>query len=122
MLESGRDDNGWTREEIALHDFGGGKEDGDDNLIPPQIKLPPNVYFVGTVNVDETTYVFSPKVLDRAFTIEFREVDFASYPAEESTGLSDEELRALREQLLEDFARGGRFTIIDKGVSGQPVS
>lgn len=32
--------------------------------------LPSNVFFIGTVNVDETTYMFSPKVLDRAHVIE----------------------------------------------------
>ncbi|GAB3767597.1 hypothetical protein GCM10028796_29530 [Ramlibacter monticola] len=36
------------------------------------IPFPPNLYIVGTVNVDETTYMFSPKVLDRANTFEFR--------------------------------------------------
>lgn len=35
-------------------------------------ELPRNLFVVGTVNVDETTYMFSPKVLDRAFTFEFR--------------------------------------------------
>lgn len=39
--------------------------------IPQKLYLPPNLYFIGSVNVDETTYMFSPKVLDRAFTIEF---------------------------------------------------
>ncbi len=34
--------------------------------------LPPNLFIVGTVNVDETTYMFSPKVLDRANVLEFR--------------------------------------------------
>jgi MoxR-like ATPase len=34
--------------------------------------LPKNLLVVGTVNVDETTYMFSPKVLDRANTFEFR--------------------------------------------------
>lgn len=34
-------------------------------------KLPENLCIIGTVNVDETTYMFSPKVLDRANTIEF---------------------------------------------------
>ena len=34
--------------------------------------IPTNLIVVGTVNVDETTYMFSPKVLDRAFTFEFR--------------------------------------------------
>ena len=35
------------------------------------LKLPKNLFIVGTVNVDETTYMFSPKVLDRANVIEF---------------------------------------------------
>ncbi len=38
----------------------------------PKTQLPSNLFIVGTVNVDETTYMFSPKVLDRANTIEFR--------------------------------------------------
>src|SRR5581483_11897755 len=37
-----------------------------------RVPLPRNLVVVGTVNVDETTYLFSPKVLDRAFTFEFR--------------------------------------------------
>jgi AAA domain (dynein-related subfamily) len=37
-----------------------------------RLPFPENVFIVGTVNVDETTYLFSPKVLDRANTIEFR--------------------------------------------------
>lgn len=37
-----------------------------------RVPLPRNLFVVGTVNVDETTYMFSPKVLDRAFTFEFR--------------------------------------------------
>ena len=36
------------------------------------LPLPRNLFVVGTVNVDETTYMFSPKVLDRASTFEFR--------------------------------------------------
>jgi 5-methylcytosine-specific restriction protein B len=38
----------------------------------PRIPIPSNLFVVGTVNVDETTYMFSPKVLDRANTFEFR--------------------------------------------------
>lgn len=37
-----------------------------------KLPLPRNLFVVGTVNVDETTYMFSPKVLDRASTFEFR--------------------------------------------------
>ncbi|KWF98083.1 McrB family protein [Burkholderia cepacia] len=36
------------------------------------LPLPRNLWIVGTVNIDETTYMFSPKVLDRANTFEFR--------------------------------------------------
>jgi hypothetical protein len=35
------------------------------------LKYPKNLFIVGTVNIDETTYMFSPKVLDRANVIEF---------------------------------------------------
>ncbi|MDP2342290.1 MAG: AAA family ATPase [Deltaproteobacteria bacterium] len=45
----------------------------------PLIPLPKNLMIVGTVNIDETTYLFSPKVLDRANTLEFR-VPTASLP------------------------------------------
>lgn len=37
--------------------------------------FPENLYIVGTVNMDETTFPFSKKVLDRANTIEFSLVD-----------------------------------------------
>ena len=40
--------------------------------VPQSLKLPKNLFIIGTVNIDETTYMFSPKVLDRANTIEFR--------------------------------------------------
>lgn len=41
---------------------------GEPDLLP----FPRNLFVVGTVNIDETTYMFSPKVLDRANTLEFR--------------------------------------------------
>lgn len=42
-----------------------------------KLELPKNLFITGTVNIDETTYMFSPKVLDRANVIEFK-------PAKES--------------------------------------
>lgn len=54
-------------ESIPLHN---GEVDWDG--VPPSIKLPKNLFVIGTVNIDETTYMFSPKVLDRANVIEFR--------------------------------------------------
>ena len=54
-------------------------ETGAGLAVPRKLKVPPNVFFVGTVNVDETTFMFSPKVLDRAFTIEFNDVLLGPY-------------------------------------------
>ena len=39
------------------------------------IYIPENLYIIGTVNMDETTFPFSKKVLDRANTIEFNDVN-----------------------------------------------
>lgn len=43
--------------------------------VPFELSWPKNLFVVGTVNIDETTYMFSPKVLDRANAIEFRVTD-----------------------------------------------
>ncbi len=51
-------------EAIRLHN-------GSVGEIPARIPVPANLFIVGTVNIDETTYMFSPKVLDRANVIEF---------------------------------------------------
>ena len=52
---------------ILLHPEGENQSTG----VPAEIRIPKNLFVIGTVNVDETTYMFSPKVLDRAFVLEF---------------------------------------------------
>lgn len=59
VMESGKD--------ISL--FPEGKT---NNGVPHTIGIPNNLFIIGTVNIDETTHMFSPKVLDRANTIEFK--------------------------------------------------
>jgi hypothetical protein len=71
-------------EPIPLHD-GGLRIDENGDAITSTITLPDNLFIIGTVNVDETTYMFSPKVLDRANVIEFaidekEIVDFLNQP------------------------------------------
>lgn len=44
-----------------------------------ELTLPENLFIIGTVNVDETTYMFSPKVLDRANVIEFETYSASDY-------------------------------------------
>lgn len=51
---------------------GTARKDSNGNEIPNEIFWSKNLFIIGTVNIDETTYMFSPKVLDRANTIEFR--------------------------------------------------
>jgi 5-methylcytosine-specific restriction endonuclease McrBC GTP-binding regulatory subunit McrB len=65
-------------DQIPLH-----KIEDESFAVPTSIKLPKNLFIIGTVNIDETTYMFSPKVLDRANTIEFRltEKDLADFIA-----------------------------------------
>ena len=46
-----------------------------DSISKYENGIPENLYIVGTVNMDETTFPFSKKVLDRANTIEFSYVD-----------------------------------------------
>lgn len=56
--------------------YTGNKRKSLDGLeIDLEINWPKNVFIIGTVNIDETTYMFSPKVLDRANVIEFRITD-----------------------------------------------
>ncbi len=47
------------------------------------LKIPQNIYIIGTVNMDDTTFAFSRKVLDRANTIEFSDVDLDTLDFEE---------------------------------------
>ncbi len=56
-----------SKEPIVLYS----KEDKCKSSIPEIIRIPNNLFITGTVNIDETTYMFSPKVLDRANVIEF---------------------------------------------------
>ena len=87
-------------EEIPLHENeaieSGESESGPQ--VPRELKIPGNVLFTGTVNVDETTYMFSPKVLDRAFTIEFDRVDLKGF----AEGASSEDASGLNLDGVED--------------------
>ena len=50
--------------------------DEDAEKFYSNLMIPENLYIIGTVNMDETTFPFSKKVLDRANTIKFSYVDF----------------------------------------------
>lgn len=82
----------------------------DDNVddVPPYIPWPRNLFIFGTVNMDETTHAFSDKVLDRAFTIEFWDVDLdefdARFSADEANRDYPAELRAAAIGVLKEVS------------------
>lgn len=61
-----------SKEPLKLHDSAEALKTEDGILIEGKIAWPSNLFVIGTVNIDETTYMFSPKVLDRAHVIEFK--------------------------------------------------
>lgn len=61
-------------EAITLHE----QPDSVDG-VPRKLPIPSNIMVIGTVNIDETTHGFSPKVLDRAFTVELTHVDVRGF-------------------------------------------
>ena len=60
LFESCSEDGGYTDAELDVLRYL--KENG--------LRLPENLFVIGTVNMDDTTHQFSRKVIDRAFTIE----------------------------------------------------
>jgi 5-methylcytosine-specific restriction endonuclease McrBC GTP-binding regulatory subunit McrB len=66
-------------EALHLHSVGNFQSQDGNGDVPSSFHIPANVYFTGTVNIDESTYMFSSKVLDRANVIEFNDVNLANY-------------------------------------------
>lgn len=78
------------------------KPEGCECNVDETITLPKNLFVTGTVNIDETTYMFSPKVLDRANVIEFappKEDVLAIF----NNGVKDEEIEPAPEGVAEAF-------------------
>lgn len=77
-----------------------------DLKIPRSIAgLPKNLFIIGTVNIDETTYMFSPKVLDRANTIEFRvrKDDLHNFFKNGALGINLNIIEAKGQEMASDF-------------------
>lgn len=73
--------------------------DVENHLRTKGLTLPPNLIVIGTVNMDETTFSFSRKVLDRAMSIEMNEVNYDSF-LDDAT---DDELKAIVEEFGEEL-------------------
>ena len=74
--------------------------------VPSEIQYPSNLAIIGTVNMDETTHGISDKILDRAFTIEFWDIDLEAYPRWGARDLSrkqEDEVRLLLTGLMKSL-------------------
>ena len=71
-IEDRGDDGGGSGTLLSAH-----LADDDQELVG--LRIPRNMVLVGTVNMDESTFGFSKKVLDRAFTIELSNVDLGKW-------------------------------------------
>jgi len=109
-----------TKGELFLHNEGDGNtllptESGGVGRIPRTLKMPDNVFVIGTINVDETTYMFSPKVLDRANVIEFRmgTDSLNSYLTSVDHGIKDvAKADAIYARMFLDLARQARSGLL----------
>jgi hypothetical protein len=70
-----------TRGSLQLHSNGVPLEGTTGASIRAEVPLPPNLFIIGTINVDETTNPVSDKVLDRASVIEMSAVDVPGFLA-----------------------------------------
>ena len=77
--------------EIPLH-----RGDAEKLGVPTGVPYPKNLVLIGTVNMDETTMGISDKVLDRAFTLEFWDIEPEEWPGWESCGLDGSEKAKVR--------------------------
>ncbi|WP_262175677.1 AAA family ATPase [Saccharococcus sp. Marseille-Q5394] len=75
----------------------------DEKYMGRSIGLPENLYVIGTVNMDETTHPFSKKVLDRANTIEFNEVDLNNFDFLEGSDETVDPIHVTNDQLKPTF-------------------
>lgn len=86
------------RNEILLH------------LEEKGVTLPKNLIIVGTVNMDETTFSFSRKVLDRAMSIEMNKVDYSSFLLD----TTDDDIKAIARVYDVDADPTGDHNMLNK--------
>ena len=82
-----------------------------------RLTIPQNLFVVGTVNMDETTFSFSRKVLDRAMTIEMNEVNLSGGLEEEGS-----EIGYIGNCIISDAAEGKDVYADNKDLCDKVIS
>lgn len=125
--------NDISESDANLLELGCEWEDSLEYLKKNGFSIPKNLFIVGTVNMDETTNQFSRKVLDRAFTIEMTDVDFANYGKVAEPSYDDtikEELiaqllngeKAVKELDVDDTKEDSSLVKVQKALASTPFA
>ena len=81
------------------------------------LTLPKNLIVIGTVNMDETTFSFSRKVLDRAMSLEMNEVDYDSF----LTDTTDDDLKAIVKAFEENKDMKLNDLLVDRHIEAKEI-
>ena len=81
------------------------------------LTLPKNLIVIGTVNMDETTFSFSRKVLDRAMSVEMNEVNYDSF----LTDTTDDDLKAIVKAFEENDDADLNVLLVDRHIEAREI-
>lgn len=88
-----------------------------DHLETKGLTLPKNLIVIGTVNMDETTFSFSRKVLDRAMSVEMNEVNYDSF----LTDTTDDDLKAIVKAFEENGDADLKALLVDRHIEAKEI-
>ena len=88
-----------------------------DHLETKGLTLPKNLIVIGTVNMDETTFSFSRKVLDRAMSVEMNEVNYDSF----LTDTTDDDLKAIVKAFEQKDDADLNALLVDRHIEAREI-
>lgn len=88
-----------------------------DHLETKGLTLPKNLIVIGTVNMDETTFSFSRKVLDRAMSVEMNEVNYDSF----LNDTTDDDLKAIVQAFEENDDADLNALLVDRHIEAKEI-
>lgn len=88
-----------------------------DHLETKGLTLPKNLMVIGTVNMDETTFSFSRKVLDRAMSVEMNEVNYDSF----LNDTTDDDLKAIVQAFEDNRDADLNALLVDRHIEAKEI-
>ena len=88
-----------------------------DHLETKGLTLPKNLMVIGTVNMDETTFSFSRKVLDRAMSVEMNEVNYDSF----LNDTTDDDLKAIVQAFEDNKDADLSALLVDRHIEAKEI-